>query len=241
MYSRIPRQPPKVWGEPSYRRQDAVHIQPPPNYSGSVFPLSAPPAEPEERTAHNGTPDATPNTTPASDMWRADRLQSHGAAVHGGPTSPSAPLLGSALPMGSIRPDVQGRDIDGQGERDTEALDVAEDMDVDTTEKMSSSGPFTSSAQASDTLREEGAEGKTSFTTSSTAETAVPASLPTRGSAEAGPLFQSAHFPLGHGLGQEELWILGLILLLLHEDPSAGDHNDLWETLLLLGVLLLCG
>ena len=44
------------------------------------------------------------------------------------------------------------------------------------------------------------------------------------------------------GLGQEEIVILGLCLLLLHEDTDeSGGHgggNDLWETLLLLGALL---
>lgn len=45
-------------------------------------------------------------------------------------------------------------------------------------------------------------------------------------------------FPFGHGFGYEELLLVGLMLLLLHE----GDGNgDLGETLVLLGVLLLCG
>lgn len=56
-------------------------------------------------------------------------------------------------------------------------------------------------------------------------------------------LLDRAHFPLGHGLGEEELLLLGLILLLLHEDggnPSEGE-NDLLLTVLLLGFLLFCG
>lgn len=53
-------------------------------------------------------------------------------------------------------------------------------------------------------------------------------------------LLSGQHFPFGHGLGYEELLILGLILFLLREgDGSEGD--DLSVTLLLLGALLFCG
>lgn len=53
-------------------------------------------------------------------------------------------------------------------------------------------------------------------------------------------LLSGQHFPFGHGLGYEELLILGLILFLLREgDSSEGD--DLSVTLLLLGALLFCG
>ena len=45
-------------------------------------------------------------------------------------------------------------------------------------------------------------------------------------------------FPFGHGFGFEELLLIGLMLLLLHEGDGEGD---LGETLVLLGVLLLCG
>lgn len=56
-------------------------------------------------------------------------------------------------------------------------------------------------------------------------------------------LLDRAHFPLGHGLGEEELLLLGLILLLLHEDEgmSSEGQNDLLLTVLLLGFLLFCG
>lgn len=56
-------------------------------------------------------------------------------------------------------------------------------------------------------------------------------------------LLDRAHFPLGHGLGEEELLLLGLILLLLHEDGemSSEGENDLLLTVLLLGFLLFCG
>lgn len=60
-----------------------------------------------------------------------------------------------------------------------------------------------------------------------------------------GTLLNRAHFPLGHGLGQEELLLLGLIVLLLHEDRAGGGgdsaDNDLFLTLILLGFLLFCG
>lgn len=48
------------------------------------------------------------------------------------------------------------------------------------------------------------------------------------------------HFPFGHGLGDEELLLLGLMLFLLKE----GEHTcaqSAHETVLLLGLLLLCG
>ena len=64
----------------------------------------------------------------------------------------------------------------------------------------------------------------------------VPAPRPS-----APPLFDGTHFPLGHGLGQEEIVLIGLCLLLLHEGSESGGGGDLWETLLLLGALLLCG
>ena len=51
-------------------------------------------------------------------------------------------------------------------------------------------------------------------------------------------LFDGTHFPFGHGLGYEELLLLGLMVLLIKEGDGEGDT---YETLLLLGVLLLCG
>lgn len=52
-----------------------------------------------------------------------------------------------------------------------------------------------------------------------------------------------SHFPFGHGLGQEELLLLGLILLLLYEGRAGGSDtdSDLFLTLTLLGFLLVCG
>lgn len=54
-------------------------------------------------------------------------------------------------------------------------------------------------------------------------------------------LFSSTSFPFGHGLGGEELLLLGLILLLLHENAGNEDRGDLDQTVLLLGLLLFLG
>ncbi len=55
-------------------------------------------------------------------------------------------------------------------------------------------------------------------------------------------VFDAGHFPFGHGLGFDEILILGLILLLLREnEPDSADRGDLDETLLLLGLLLFLG
>ncbi len=58
-----------------------------------------------------------------------------------------------------------------------------------------------------------------------------------------GALFGSTHFPFGHGLGVEELLLVGLIVLLLHEDHATDGpgRGDLDETILLLGLLLFGG
>jgi hypothetical protein len=71
---------------------------------------------------------------------------------------------------------------------------------------------------------------------------ALPAAAPPRNSSDpprVNSLF-GGRFPFGHGMGLEELLLLGLILLLLHE--SEGEtRGDLDETVLLLGLLLLLG
>lgn len=57
-------------------------------------------------------------------------------------------------------------------------------------------------------------------------------------------LFDSTRFPFGHGLGFDELLLLGLILFLSREGDDSrerGERGDLDETLLLLGLLLLWG
>ena len=54
-------------------------------------------------------------------------------------------------------------------------------------------------------------------------------------------LFDLSRFPFGHGIGFEELLILGLILFLLHESSECEDRGDIDETVILLGLLLLLG
>ena len=55
-------------------------------------------------------------------------------------------------------------------------------------------------------------------------------------------LFSLSRFPFGHGIGWEELLIMGLIWLLLHENVACGrERGDLDETVILLGLLLLLG
>lgn len=71
---------------------------------------------------------------------------------------------------------------------------------------------------------------------------AEPSSAPATESAGSfGGLFSGQHFPFGHGLGYEELLILGLILFLLKEDEGGKGDSDLSMTLLLLGALLFFG
>ena len=55
------------------------------------------------------------------------------------------------------------------------------------------------------------------------------------------PLFDASRFPFGHGIGFEELLLLGLILFFLHESSDCADRGDLDETVILLGLLLLLG
>lgn len=45
----------------------------------------------------------------------------------------------------------------------------------------------------------------------------------------------------GHGMGLEELLLLGLILFLLREGGECADRGDLDQTVILLGLLLLLG
>lgn len=53
-------------------------------------------------------------------------------------------------------------------------------------------------------------------------------------------LLDPSHFPFGHGLGFDELFLLGLIFFLLMENDDQGTKGDLDETVLLLGLLLFC-
>ncbi len=55
-------------------------------------------------------------------------------------------------------------------------------------------------------------------------------------------LLSSSHFPFGHGLGYEELLLLGLILFLMREgEENKEAEDDRTLTLLLLGALLFLG
>ena len=65
--------------------------------------------------------------------------------------------------------------------------------------------------------------------------------LPKEEPPPAAPLFDSSRFPFGHGIGFEELLLLGLILFFLHESADCTDRGDLDETVILLGLLLLLG
>lgn len=66
----------------------------------------------------------------------------------------------------------------------------------------------------------------------------APVSVP---APERGGLFDLSRFPFGHGIGFEELLIIGLILFLLHENASCAERGDLDETVILLGLILLLG
>ena len=76
---------------------------------------------------------------------------------------------------------------------------------------------------------------------------ATPAAVPPAPIAEAKTasgsrgLFDLSRFPFGHGIGFEELLILGLILFLLHESGECEDRGDIDETVILLGLLLILG
>ena len=71
-------------------------------------------------------------------------------------------------------------------------------------------------------------------------ETAKPTAVtPTVASPLSG-VIAGRHFPFGHGIGFEELLILGIIFCLLREG-DAGEGDDLSMTVLLLGALLFLG
>ncbi len=54
-------------------------------------------------------------------------------------------------------------------------------------------------------------------------------------------LLSGNHFPFGHGLGYEELLLLGLILFLMREGEESDAEDDRTLPLLLLGALLFMG
>ena len=65
-------------------------------------------------------------------------------------------------------------------------------------------------------------------------------SLPAAVPQSANHLWEGSHFPFGHGLGYEELFLLGLLLFLRKESETC-EGDDLTLTLLLVGALLFCG
>ncbi|MGN1445650.1 MAG: hypothetical protein ACI4WV_05090 [Eubacteriales bacterium] len=212
MYSRIPRKPPRPFGEPSYRRP----VTPPPNYSGNAFPTQ-PPA------------DDLPDRDDLPDLPDGDALPIR-QPENGQDTV--TPRFGD-LPRVSTLPGGQGRNSLWQEDKDMEPEPIydtygtgtdtpGEDWDRDSHFPGGEGSPPAIALPA----RQEPAQQVACDT--------VPASP---------SLFSHTHFPLGHGLGQEELLILGLLLFLLHEDGAEGKSgdNDLAETLLLLGILLFCG
>ena len=62
-----------------------------------------------------------------------------------------------------------------------------------------------------------------------------------RHEADTGGLIDLKHFPFGHGIGFEEILLLGLIFFLLKEGEGQPDRGDLDETVILLAILLFCG
>ena len=96
-----------------------------------------------------------------------------------------------------------------------------------------SEAPTEASGPAFERGREEAPSEKKARLEANSAETR-PASL-------LSGIFSSRHFPFGHGVGYEELLLLGLILFLMHEGGDSREEDDLSMTLLLLGALLFCG
>jgi hypothetical protein len=237
MYSRIPPKlsPPLGGpaGVPSYRRP----VTPPPNYSGNAFPAVNPP-----------------------DLPTGDAL----------PIGPSGEGSGDImprfddLPKVSTLPGRQGRNSGWQEAAMEEREEEGEE------EERKAAAERNTLCTESDPGKEETGEGKEegfpsdAYPADTDAPEAWPCQAPLSPGGEenappavtlpADPAWNQAppappslpshlHFPLGHGLGQEELLILGLLLFLLHEDEAngPGGNNDLAETLLLLGILLFCG
>lgn len=219
MYSRIPRKPPRPFGEPSYRRT----VMPPPNYSGNAFPTQPPTDDLLDREDLPDLPD--------SDALPIRQPENGQDTV--------TPRFGD-LPRVSTLPGGQGRNSLWQ---------EGQDMDMETEPVYDAYG--TGTGTPADTPGEDwgrdsrspgGGEGSPSAIAPPARQ--EPARQAACDTVPASPsLFSRTHFPLGHGLGQEELLILGLLLFLLHEDGAEGKSgdNDLAETLLLLGILLFCG
>ena len=107
-------------------------------------------------------------------------------------------------------------------------IPMGESEESETADRPSDDGPS-----------EEGAPADEGRNLSPTPPPSPPApEEPTKRSA----VFDLSRFPFGHGIGWEELLIMGLIWLLLHENAACGrERGDLDETVILLGLLLLLG
>ena len=267
MYSRIPRQPPRPTGEPSYRRAGGggagMPIQIPLNYSGTAF--SGDPPEhaedgrdadlldgvlPEPGRTEPGriTPDDDPETCFAG-LPRISSL----SGTQPPPVLPSDcpdrtlfrsretpdDLARDAAPDMDLPPYDRGRGDGADGEPDTEDRQQADRQQADrqNADRQDMDDPDMNRQEPDRQKREDRPE-------SQEATKATVLSPASGGSSALGgmlPFLDPTHFPFGHGLGFEELLLLGLILMILNEDEGGGQGNDTMETVLLLGLLLLCG
>ncbi len=123
------------------------------------------------------------------------------------------------VPATFEEPDGEGEDPDGAVEEVSD--DMFDTFDTFDTSDTSKTLPVHPSAPAS-------------ASASASAAPAVPAS-------GRWSLFDLSRFPFGHGIGMEELLIIGLILFLLHENASCEERGDIDETVILLGLLLILG
>ncbi len=227
MYSRTPARPPRVTGEPSYRRVMAL----PPNYSGNAFPTrisgDMPPADDGMIPDENSIPDESRDVSPLS-------MSPDCPAQDGEP----CPRFGDLPRVSSLPNRTAYTSLTASGPLAAGAGRIPDLTDSLSEEECGTdAGEDAASVSRSEPDRAE--------------KESLPASLPTAKTqvkqvavSPLFPLFTPSHFPLGHGLGQEEIWLLGLVLFLLHENSLAGSHeegSDLGETILLLAILLLCG
>lgn len=294
MYSRIPRQPPRPTGEPSYRRAGGcgagmpIHI--PPNYSGTVFSGDVP--EPVEDGREADLPDGvlpepgraepgltepgrvTPDDDPEACFAGLPRISSLSGTKpppvlpsdcrdrrpddrtpNRSPDYPTAPTMDRTLfrsretpddftrdaaPDMDLPPYDRGRGDGADGEPDTEDRQQADRQDAD---RQNMDDPDMNRQEPDRQKREDRPESQEA-TKATVLSPASGGSSALGGQPALGgmlPFLDPTHFPFGHGLGFEELLLLGLILMILNEDEGGGQGNDTMETVLLLGLLLLCG
>ena len=217
---------PFVGAAPIYRQSQAKRVQVPPNYSGHAI------VDGEERPLGSGisseseSPRApAPFPAPDTPMPRFDdlpRVSELGDPHRHGPR---------ALPAAfSVRSDSTENAFGARSDPTENAFSVRPDP---TGNPFSVRPDPAEAAYAADTpLR--GSEAS--------AEPTPPAPSPIgRRTSRAPSLLESARLSLARGIGGEELLVLGLILLLLHEGGDCEERGDLDETVILLGLLLLLG